>query len=133
MNTSLTLQSRAPLWRALGLPDLDAPLPSFGSLDAAQTPNAYEMRMDLPGLAKSDVALKFQHGVLKIEVTRSEPEALEEGSRWLLRERQAQKFTRALRLPPDADGSAISAKLDDGVLSISVPRRSPDEGRIDIN
>jgi HSP20 family protein len=52
----------------------------------------------------------------------------EEGSKYLRLERRALlKFTRKFKLPDDANAEAISAKCENGVLSVVMPKLPPPE------
>ena len=53
----------------------------------------------------------------------------EKGETWFFSERQYGAFSRSFRLPPDADDSRVSADLRDGVLTITVPKRTEKDAK----
>jgi HSP20 family protein len=65
--------------------------------------------------------------VIKINGKRKREED-EEGSKYLRLERHGMlKFMRKFKLPDDANAEAISAKCENGVLSVVVPKLPPPE------
>jgi HSP20 family protein len=91
--------------------------------EASSGDKAYEITMELPGVTDDDVELSVDNGVLTIsgeKKTSSE----RKGDTWYFSERQYGAFRRAFRLPEDADGAAASARMEDGVLHISVPKKA---------
>jgi len=92
--------------------------------EASSRENAYHISVELPGVAEDDIHLSVDDGVVTVKgEKRSEHE--EEGESWYFSERQFGSFSRSFRLPPDADAGQIDAVLKDGVLNISVARKSP--------
>ncbi|UWQ38484.1 Hsp20/alpha crystallin family protein [Leisingera aquaemixtae] len=113
-------------------PSLYDPFRSFGTrladwlnpaTEASSGKEAYDIAMELPGVALGDVELTVDNGVLTI---RGEKKTQSEktGDTWYFSERQYGAFRRSFRLPEDADGQAASARMEDGVLHISVPKKS---------
>lgn len=116
-------------------PSLYDPFRSFGTrladwlnpaTEASSGKEAYDIAMELPGVALGDVELTVDNGVLTI---RGEKKTQSEktGDTWYFSERQYGAFRRSFRLPDDADGSAASAEMKDGVLRVRVPRLDPPE------
>ncbi|WP_411352508.1 Hsp20/alpha crystallin family protein [Leisingera aquaemixtae] len=113
-------------------PSLYDPFRSFGTrladwlnpaTEASSSKEAYDIAMELPGVALGDVELTVDNGVLTI---RGEKKTQSEktGDTWYFSERQYGAFRRSFRLPEDADGQAASARMEDGVLHISVPKKA---------
>ncbi len=102
--------------------------------EAGQARDAYHISVELPGVAEEDVEVSVQDGVITVKGEKRQ-EREEEGDGWYFSERQYGAFSRAFRLPPDADGKRVSAELRDGVLSLTVPRlrpRAPEATRVKI-
>ncbi|KAJ4754278.1 hypothetical protein LUZ62_088683 [Rhynchospora pubera] len=99
-------------------------------VDMLETPKEYTFVIDVPGLSKSDIQVTLEEGkllVIKSNGKRKREEE-EEGSKYLRLERRAVlKFTRKFKLPDDANADAISAKCENGVLSVVVPKLPPPE------
>ena len=67
-------------------------------------------------------SLTFEDGVLSLSVTRKAEEEEQQGQ-YLVRERSAGTAERRFAFP-DADDAAIEAKLQDGVLTLRLPKKS---------
>lgn len=83
--------------------------------------NAYIYRFDLPGVDKNDVKVTVENGRLTIEGKR-ESRVDENRKGVTRREIFFGHFRRDLILPPDADTNNAKTKLENGVLTIEVPR-----------
>ena len=62
----------------------------------------------------------------KVEVAAPDKEGKKE-SRYLRREFSYSKFQQTLILPDDVDKDKIDAKVNDGVLTIELPKRTPED------
>ncbi|RYR46268.1 hypothetical protein Ahy_A07g032010 isoform C [Arachis hypogaea] len=79
-------------------------------VDWKETPEAHVFNVDLPGLKKEEVKVEVEDGrVLQISGERS-------------RERSTGKFMRRFRLPENANMDEIRAAMENGVLTITVPK-----------
>lgn len=88
----------------------------------------YVVRVDLPGVGRDELRVATLGGELTISGERPRPE-LSEGSEVLRSERGYGSFRRTLRLPPDIREEDVSARLEDGVLEIRLPRKPASEAR----
>lgn len=89
--------------------------------------DAFELRVEVPGMAKEDLELRVEEGVLALSGRRSvEPP---EGARAIRRERRDLSFSRRLRVPRGVDLERISARMADGVLTLTLPKRPEDKPR----
>jgi HSP20 family protein len=87
----------------------------------AETENAYEITVDLPGLKPDDFNLEFNDGQLWITGERKQEK--EEKSKTYHRvERSYGQFRRGVSLGPDVDAEKIDASYKDGVLTVIVPK-----------
>lgn len=80
---------------------------------------------ELPGLSDGDVDVTIHRGVLLI---RGERKAAE-GRRYLYDARAYGRFERMIRLPEAVDAENVEARMKDGVLSISLPKRPDSKPR----
>lgn len=92
--------------------------------EASGAENAYRIAVELPGVEEKDIDLSVEDGVVTLTGEKRTSRE-EKGETWFFSERQYGSFSRSFRLPPDADGAAVDAKLKDGVLTITVPKRAP--------
>ena len=91
------------------------------SMNLAETEEAYEVTLDLPGLKPEEVKVELQSGGLVVSGERKE-EAQQEGKTFLRVERRYGSFRRAISLPGAVDEDRIDAEFRDGVLSITLPK-----------
>jgi HSP20 family protein len=109
--------------RALSAPD--GPLGGFvPATDVAVTDEEVVVEMDVPGFRREDLDIEFNHDYLVIRGERTfRGRGGDEGERsWYRSERAYGRFERALRLPVGLDHEAVRASLEDGVLTIHIPR-----------
>lgn len=85
---------------------------------------------ELPGFRKDDVDITMENQTLTINAVRKENK--EQGKTdgdWLLRERRYSRFLRSFNLPPTVDEQSVNAKLQDGVLTITLSKREETKPR----
>jgi HSP20 family protein len=82
----------------------------------------------MPGVRKEDIELICEGDVLTIAVKGRE---LENASGYVMRERLYGEMKRGFILK-NIDGSTISAKLENGVLLVTLPKKKRESGRIHI-
>ena|SRR5262252_1350157 len=89
-------------------------------LDVVETPEAYIVKAELPGVAKDKIEVKVEDRDVTIGVEYREE--LEANGKTLWRERRFGKASRAIRLPESVDANAAQAKHVDGVLQLTLPK-----------
>ena len=90
-------------------------------IDWKETPEAHVFKADVPGL-KKEVKVEVEDGnVLQISGERSK-EQEEKNDKWHRVERSSGKFLRRFRLPENAKTEQISASMENGVLTVTVPK-----------
>jgi HSP20 family protein len=98
------------------------------AVDISETESAVRVTVELPGLAKEDVKITVEDGVLSISgEKRFEEEAPAEGKGRKDRtyhriERFYGAFQRSLTLPRGVDANAAEASFQNGVLTIELPK-----------
>jgi HSP20 family protein len=87
----------------------------------AETEQAYEVTMDLPGLKPDELNVEICEGQLCVSGEHKE-EKEEKGKTYHRIERQHGQFRRVIPLGAGVEGDKIDANYKDGVLSITVPK-----------
>lgn len=75
---------------------------------------------ELPGLGMDDIEVTVSGSEVTIGGERKIEAA--EGAAWHRRERSQGRFTRTLSLPWEVDADKVEARLQDGVLTVRLPR-----------
>ena len=83
---------------------------------------------ELPGFKKEDVDITLENQTLTISAQKKldQPAQPQEGKQqqaYLLRERRYTRFQRSFTLPDTVDEQSVNAKLQDGVLTITLNKR----------
>jgi len=82
----------------------------------------YVVEAELPGVEKKDISVQLNEGRLQISVTREESKE-DSDKRYIHRERRYSSMSRSVYLE-DAQAEGISAKLENGILRILVPKQN---------
>jgi HSP20 family protein len=96
-------------------------------LDLFEDDDAYFLKVDIPGVSEKDLELSVTNDVLTLKGKREqgtqEAEAGKKGKRYQREERMYGTFQRTVPLPLPVDAGNVDAKLTDGVLYITLPKR----------
>lgn len=93
------------------------------AFEVKETTEAFVLKADLPGVAESDLDIAVHNSVLSISGSRQSEER-KDGEAYSLYERQFGSFSRSFQLPELADGDKIDAKLDAGVLTLTIGKKA---------
>lgn len=105
-----------------------APVPAEGgprspALDMTESDGAYSVKVDVPGVPKENVKVSIEGRRVSIEAETQKDEEKKEGDRVVYRERSMSHYARSFTLPGDIDEAASSAKLDNGVLTLTLTKK----------
>jgi len=104
------------------------------ALDVSETDAAYTLQLDLPGVDKQAVKVKIEGRRISIDAEQARTADKEEGSRALYRERSVTRFSRTLTLPQEVSKTDSHARLENGVLTLTLVKRLPDNaGELTVN
>jgi HSP20 family protein len=103
-----------------GARQVSAYVPPF---EVKENNEAFVLKADVPGVAEADLDIAVHNNVLTISGTR-QAEERKEGESFALYERQYGSFSRSFSLPDTADGERIEAKLEGGVLNLTIWKKA---------
>jgi len=96
-------------------------------LDVYENDDAYFIKIDLPGIDSKNIELSVTDNVLTIkgerERTSQESISQKKGRRYRREERACGLFHRTVPLPAPVDSGNVDARLKDGVLYVTLPKR----------
>ena len=84
-----------------------------------ETNDGYVLEAELPGVSKDGLEITVENGELTIVGRRA---AVENRGRELYRESRVRDFRRSFELDPSIDTARITAKVDQGVLTLHLPK-----------
>lgn len=105
------------------------PATQLPAIDVVESDAAFTLTVDVPGLAKEHVKVSVEGRTVAIEASRDEPAAAADGQRVLKRERRAPRYARRLALPVDLDPATSVARVENGVLTLTLAKRVADGAR----
>ena len=105
--------------------------------DVRETDNSYELDVDLPGFKKDEVKVDLKNGYLTISAAKSlDKKGEKKNERYIRRERYSGQMARSFYVGEDVKSKDVSAKFEDGILKISLPKAQqknlPPSGSISI-
>lgn len=98
-----------------------APAAVAAPVSVATDADGVTLRAELPGVDPAAIAIGVEDRILTIRAERRVEKR--EGGRHQLAERRYGAFSQSLRLADDLDAEAISAKAENGVLTVRIPKR----------
>ena len=107
-------------------------LPERIRLDVKESDKAYTVLAELPGVAKDDIHVDIDGGLVTLRAEVKQLDAQREGEgraeRVVRSERYYGTVARSIQLPVEIDDGEASAKYDHGVLTLSLPKRRAQPG-----
>jgi HSP20 family protein len=110
----------------------DWKLPSFASeidvrmplCDMVDKGDRYEGTLEIPGIPKEKIDIKATKN--KLEVSgQQEKKSADKGKTYVYNERSYQSFSRRIPVPEEIITSKVAAKMENGVLRIEIPKKTP--------
>ena len=100
-------------------------------MNIMETKDNYKLELCIPGLTKEDVKLSIDaEGNLVVEMVKenkSEKKENKEEMRYLRHEFSVEHFRQTVMLPEDIHKERISAKVENGILDIVIPKVTNEE------
>jgi len=89
--------------------------------DLSETADAFQIRMDVPGIKPDDITVQVTGDAVHISGERKE-EKEEKGKTFHRLERRSGKFSQVLQLPSPVNEEKVEAEFHDGVLNVKLPK-----------
>ena len=109
----------------------NVPMPTPFGVDIREDADHIYVEADMPGFKKEDVDITLENQTLTISAEKKHQykNEGEQGGDWLLNERRYARFLRSFTLPPTVDDQKVDARLQDGVLTITLNKREETKPR----
>ncbi len=92
--------------------------------DLADKGDKFVLTADLPGMNKDEVKINVTDN--EIEISAEHKESKEEKKKGYIREERSQvRYERTLSVPEEVVGSKVTAKMQDGILTLELPKKVP--------
>jgi len=102
-------------WADDGAPNID--------VDIVEKDDVYTLRAEMPGVKKEDISIEVDGNAVSITARKERKEEQKEGERVIRQECYWGEIQRSLSLASPVDRDKAQAKFDDGVLTLTLPKR----------
>ncbi|MBK6867102.1 MAG: Hsp20/alpha crystallin family protein [Burkholderiales bacterium] len=101
------------------------PLPSAAQIriDVSESDGAYTVLAEVPGVGKEDIHVAIDGSVVTLRAEVKQQDRETSGEKVLRTERYYGAVSRSFQLPQDIDQSVAKAKYDNGVLTLTLPKK----------
>ncbi len=104
----------------INMPEIRTPI------NMAQTQNAIILRAELPGFKKDEINLVVTDSTVEIRAAKKR-ESIEKTDKMFRQEKSAKSVSRAFTLPQNVDPDRAEARLEDGLLTLVMPKLQPEK------
>lgn len=101
-----------------------ASLPAQIRVDVKETPEAYTLQAEVPGVSKEDIHVNVDGKLLTLRAEIKPQSHPADGGKLLRSERYYGAVSRSFQLPVDVDNGAAKAKYENGVLQLTLPKKT---------
>ena len=93
--------------------------------DVRETDDAYEIDIDLPGFKKDEITAQLKDGCIVISAAKGLDKDTKEkkNGKYIRKERYAGSMSRSFYVGEDITEDEISAKFENGILQLKVPKK----------
>ena len=103
--------------------DMNRPMSQTFRVDVKESPEAWELSVELPGVKPEDINLQAENDVLTVSADVNS-ERSEERQHYVYTERRTGRMSRSFSLE-GVDQDKISAAYENGVLKVNLPKLAP--------
>jgi HSP20 family protein len=92
-------------------------------MNVTESDGAFDVEIEMPGVKKEDVKVTVEQQRVTVEGEAKRAQEQREGENVVYAERSTRKFMRSFVLPSEVDDSNAQARLEDGILKMTLPKR----------
>jgi HSP20 family protein len=98
-------------------------------VDVREDGDTLVVEAELPGFKKDDVDITLENQTLTLSAERKVEQRDQNQGNYLLNERRYTRFLRSFTLPPTVDEKSVQARLENGVLTVTLNKREETKPR----
>ena len=106
-----------------GLSNFSSTNTTLPFVNIKENPEGFEVEVAAPGFDKNDFIIELNGDVLTISSEKQIENETKDDERFTKREFSYQSFTRSFTLPDVVESDKITAKYDNGILQILIPKK----------
>ncbi len=104
------------------------PAPTQIKVDVKETGDAYTVHAEIPGVPKEDIQVAVDGNVVSLRAEIKQQDSTGEDEKTLRSERYFGAVSRSFQLASDIDQTQAKAKYDNGVLTLTLPKKAAMSG-----
>ena len=93
-------------------------------IDVKEDDKAYTVKADIPGVKKEDIQIEIDDDVVSLRAEAKQEKEEKKGEKVVYSERSYGMVSRSFTLPAAVDEKGAKAEYKDGVLSLTLPKKS---------
>lgn len=101
-------------------------IPTYPDTDIKRVDNDFVVQIDVPGYDKNNIDISYENDVLSVSGTVNEENETKEDEKYFVKERRMKSFSKKWILK-NTTSKGITAKCENGVLTIKVPLRESED------
>lgn len=105
------------------------PTPSQIKVDVTESDRAYTVQAEVPGVNKEDIHVSVDGSVVTLSAEIKQEDVQTKDDKTLRSERYFGAVSRSFQLPQDIDQSESRAKYENGVLTLTLPKKKGGKGQ----
>lgn len=106
-----------------------APAVTRARMDVVDKGGAFEIKVDMPGVAKDDINVTVEGPRVSLQAETRKQSETKEGDRVLHSERSITSYARSFELPVEVTEDGADANFENGVLTLTLPKRAAATGK----
>jgi HSP20 family protein len=99
------------------------PSPSQIKIDVKETPAAYTVAAEVPGVSKEDIHVTVEGSVVTLRAEIKQQDSQSQDEKLLRTERYHGAVARSFQLATDIDNEKSKARYENGVLTLTLPKK----------
>ena len=103
--------------------ETSAPAHVSPRINITESATAYVVEAELPGVTKENVNIAVDGKLVTLEAEVKRESERKEGETVVFAERRTEKFSRSFKLAVEVDDSKSVAKLESGILTLTLPKK----------